>query len=692
MASKSPTLRPLKMRNKNLIYKFQIISLLLLVGSYFAFLPVYSQSGFSNIGSFFSKNRQTDEHENDIKNAQTIQEILIEGNRLVSDESILKVLQSKVGTKLDRDKVLSDLETLDELGYFIRDSIQAKPEQIKSGVLLKIRIEENNPITRVQVLGNSLVSTEEILDLSQSLLGMPENFGKISEILNEIEKKYKEKGFLIARVSDISLDPDGTLTISVNEGILNKVVIKGNSKTKEKYIKRFIPNLVPGEPYNEILLVQDLRALESTGLFEDIKRTLSPSETDPNKYDLNIELEEKRSTSFGFGGGLNTVNGAFANLGFNNKNVFGEGKQASVNTQFGTGLLSNSLINQRFLSNRKTMQLEAKYFDQNFRDTKNSLSLFASGYTFNSYLVDLAQEKNISAGASIGRPLGMNLSGGLDLSGEAVSIKDFGSSATDFLSGQLVKVEDGKYLNELIEKGAFKPGQSIGDHISSVKSETAKELAKEIRDKQTQGGKYINLGPSLSFDTRDSAVNPRTGWNNRINIGQAVGIGNGSFSKFGVDLRRYVPIGQKTTLAFNLQGASKLFGDIPMYNQFKAGGYYGVRGYRSFSDLGIGSRSLLASAELRTPLLDSIPGIQNNQIAKDMRLVFFSDFGYVGGNDTLNRLYNRLSLAGSVGLGIRANIPMFGPVRIDYGIPLIKSLWHNGNLFGRFNVGFADRF
>ena len=655
-------------------------------------LPAYSQSGFSNIGSFFNKNKQAETSQDNFDNALTIKEILIEGNRLISDESILEVIDSKVGARFDKDRILSDLQSIDKLGYFIHDSIQADPQQTESGVLLKIRIEENNPIARVQVIGNELVSNEELLTPCYELVGKPESLTKISQILDSIEKKYHERGFLLSRVSDISLDPDGTLTITVNEGAINKVNISGNAKTKEKYIRRFIPNLVSGEPYNEILLVQDLRELQGTGLFEDIHRTLAPSTDNPGKYDLNLEVVEKRNTSFGFGGGANTLNGLFANFGFSNNNLFGEGKQASINTQFGTGILANTLVDQRFLSNHKTIQAEARYSDQNFLGSKNQVSFFAHGYNFNSYLIDLAQERNVSLGASIRRPLGMNYFAGVDLIGEAVDMKDYGSKATDFLTDQVVNVDSGKYIGSFSETGAFKPGQSIADHNDSVKRDAAAIVAKELRDKQLTGGKYLNFNPSVSYDTRDNALSPRTGWNNKLYIGQAVGIGNDSFTKYGVDLRRYIPVGKKTTLAFNLQGASRLFGEIPMYGQFKPGGYYGVRGYRPFSDLGIGSRSLLASAEVRTPLLDTIPGLKNTPVGKDLRLVFFGDFGYVGGNKEINRLFNRLDTASSVGIGIRANVPMLGPIRVDYGIPLIQALWNNKNILGRFNFGFSDRF
>ncbi len=667
---------------------------LLVIGDFAS--PVFAQSGLANIGAFFNKKKLHDEEKDiDYDKALTIREILVEGNRLIPEEHILNSINSKVGAKFDRGKVLSDLEAIDRLGYFVHDSIQADPQQTESGVLLKIRIEENNPITGVQILGNEAVPAEDLLIVLQDLIGKPESITQISQALDLIEKKYQEKGYVLAKVEDIALDPDGTLTIKLNEGIIGKVILKGNQKTKERYIKRFIPNLTANEPYNEILLVQDFRALQGTGLFQDVKRTLTPSLEAPGKYDLTVELEEKRNTSFGFGGGVNTLNGVFANFGFSNNNLFGEGKLASVNTQFGTGILSNtfnSISNQRYLSNRKTMQVEARYTDPYFLNTKNSVSFYSHAYTFNSYLVDLAQERNFSLGVSLNRPLGMNFVGGLDLNSESVQMKEFNSTATNFLSDQLVKIDNGKYLDNITEKSAFKPGQSFGNHEDAIKRHAANELAKDMRKEQLQGGNYINFSPSIGFDTRDNLLNPRSGSYNKVNIGQAVGIGNSSFTKLGIDLRRYIPVGQKTTLAFNIQGSSSLIGNIPMYNQFKAGGYYGVRGYRSFSDLGIGSRSLLSSVEIRTPLLDTIPGFQNTPIGQNLKLALFTDFGYVNGNTRLNRVYNRLDTALATGLGIRANIPVLGSIRIDYGIPLIKPLWNRGNIIGRFNFGLGERF
>lgn len=645
--------------------------------------------GFSN-----QDNVNSDELSSEQNRTIKIKDVVIEGNRLVSDDQILKVIKSKAGSIFDREKVLHDLEAISDLGYFVHDSIQANPEPAEGGILIKIRIEEHSPITGVQIIGNKIIDTNALIQVVKDLVGKPENVNKISEAIDTIEKMYQEKGYVLARVKDIALEADGTLTVKIDEGILNNIVIKGNTKTKEKYIKRLISNLEPGEAYNELLLVQDFRSLQNTGFFEDIKREIVPSSDGNEGYDLVVEVKEKRTASFGFGGGVNTVSGAFANLGFNNTNLFGEGKSISLNTQFGTGLLANTFVNQRFLSDQETIQIEARYTDPNFLDTENTISVFTHAYSYNSYLVDLAQERNFGLGASISRklPFGMNYFGNLDLIGESVQMKDYGVSATNFLTEQILNVRDGKYLGEIVEKNAFKPGQAIDDHVISVKKEIAREVAAKLREKQLEDGKFLHLNPSLTFDTRDNPMSPNSGWYNMVNFGGAVGLGNDSYTKLGIDVRRYVPIGNKVTLAFNVQGSANLIGDIPMYSQFKSGGYYGVRGYRSFSDLGIGTRALFASAEVRTPFLDYFPWLKNNPFAENLRLVFFGDLGYAGGNNTVNRLFNRLTTAASAGIGLRANIPMLGPVRIDYGLPFIKPLWNNKSVLGRFNFGFAERF
>lgn len=78
----------------------------------------------------------------------TVDTIKVEGNRLVSAEDILEVVKTKPGDKFSRDAVLEDLKAINGLGYFDERNLQVLPELNGNGVLLKIRVTENAPITQ----------------------------------------------------------------------------------------------------------------------------------------------------------------------------------------------------------------------------------------------------------------------------------------------------------------------------------------------------------------------------------------------------------------------------------------------------------------------------------------------------------------------------------------------------------------
>ncbi|HEY9785455.1 MAG TPA: POTRA domain-containing protein, partial [Candidatus Obscuribacterales bacterium] len=76
----------------------------------------------------------------------TVDDVRIEGNRLVPTEDIMGVVKTRRGDKFDRDQVLEDLKAINGLGYFDDRSLQVLPEMSNGGVLLKIRVQENAPI------------------------------------------------------------------------------------------------------------------------------------------------------------------------------------------------------------------------------------------------------------------------------------------------------------------------------------------------------------------------------------------------------------------------------------------------------------------------------------------------------------------------------------------------------------------
>ncbi|MGH9553163.1 MAG: BamA/TamA family outer membrane protein, partial [Terriglobales bacterium] len=129
------------------------------------------------------------------------------------------------------------------------------------------------------------------------------------------------------------------------------------------------------------------------------------------------------------------------------------------------------------------------------------------------------------------------------------------------------------------------------------------------------------------------------------------------------------------------------------FAQYRLGGFNGMRGYRSFSDLGTGSSMLMGTVELRRHLPFLPKDSKNkvvNMVNKHVKVATFADFGQVGGNAFTNSLLSRSGMGAAVGMGLRLNLPMVGMIRLDYGFPIISTLL--GRMTPRFTVGFGEKF
>jgi len=612
------------------------------------------------------------------KEALTVDDIQVVGNRLISTQNITSVLKTKPGDKFDRDQIMEDLKAVNEMGYFDDKSLQVTPER-KTGnrVLLKITVQENAPITQFSVQGNNLVSSDEISKILNEQLGKPQNINQLSASVDKIEQLYHDKGFMLARVTDVKDFPDGSVSLSINEGVIDKIEIVGNKKTKDMIIRSAL-KLQPGSAYNEKQITADMRKLYANGYFQDIKRSLEPSATDPEKFTLKVEVEEKRTGSVGLGGGLDSATGPFGQFSFSENNFRGRGQVVTVNSQVGSAMFSgvaNNLNNggQNFIPNARTYNLEASWIEPNLKGTNTSLAVTGFGRSYASMLVDQAQQQTLGASVTLTKPLKKGWSLSTGFTGENTSLRDLGG----FLGEQ----------NALL--GMASRAVSTG---RAFNADQANMLAGQVRNDQMKGGLYLSIRPTLAYDTRDAQIDPTKGTSIRLSAGPSLGLTGNSFAKLGASVSKFVPVGKESTLAFNMQGGAGM-GGMPQFAQYRLGGWNGVRGYRQFSDLGSGTGLLMGTAELRTklPFVPKDGGKVSKFVNDHVKVAGFLDAGVVSGGGLSNSLMGRNTLAASVGLGVRLKVPMLGLVRLDYGMPLIQSVM-SGSFIPRFNIGFGEKF
>ncbi|HET7292299.1 MAG TPA: BamA/TamA family outer membrane protein [Vicinamibacteria bacterium] len=176
------------------------------------------------------------------------------------------------------------------------------------------------------------------------------------------------------------------------------------------------------------------------------------------------------------------------------------------------------------------------------------------------------------------------------------------------------------------------------------------------------------VGLSLGLDTRDSWRNPRSGWQNELELWRTGG--DGDFWSMNLDLRRYVPtaVRQKLLLAGLLSVQSGTLGeDLPIYLDYRMGGANTIRGY-DVQELGrtvSGKNQLLGTAEYSwnvMPLRRVDVSFLSFRLGVDMTV--FTDAG-IAWSEPREFAMNR-ARAG-FGAGVRLLVPGSEMLRLDLG-------------------------
>jgi outer membrane protein assembly factor BamA len=230
---------------------------------------------------------------------------------------------------------------------------------------------------------------------------------------------------------------------------------------------------------------------------------------------------------------------------------------------------------------------------------------------------------------------------------------------------------------------------SEGDYVSARKLYQARGLNIADRARELEGGLFLRLAPGLTYDSRDTSMNPRHGVLASLRYEEDFGLdkfGNTNGRLIGV-AKRYIPIAKKSSLTFTGRGGLKVHGsDMPEIMAFRLGGPYTVRGYK-VNGVGTGTSFIMGSAELATPIPFS-DRLRTNFL-QNLRLTFWVDAGQVFKPTIASYLYDRPLHAITAGVGLKLTIPGVGPLSIDYGFPLTNPGSY-GSKHGYFTFGAGD--
>ncbi len=215
-------------------------------------------------------------------------------------------------------------------------------------ISISVREGEQIKIGKINISGNSVISTREILNIFETRTGDILNDNALNNDIKSLLDLYEKKGnlFATAKIEDVSIYKEGivqkiSLSINIKEEKsvkINNVKIRGNEDTDEDVILREL-KLRNDKSVTRTALQQMKLRLEKLNIFEKVD---DPQiYTIKNKYETGLLIQVKEGKANTFDGVLGYVppaaeggNGYFTGLvNVSFRNIFGTARRIDARWQ-----------------------------------------------------------------------------------------------------------------------------------------------------------------------------------------------------------------------------------------------------------------------------------------------------------------------------------------------------------------------
>jgi outer membrane protein insertion porin family len=468
-----------------------------------------------------------------------------------------------------------------------------------------------------------------------------ENLPSLDNDIKRIRDLYGTRGYIEmqitpqreANVESGKIDIDYQI-VENSQSYIQQIIIQGNNHTKDKVIRRELAN-APGEIYDSVRADQSKKRLENLGYFADGKVSIDPQDTTvPNRKNMVVTVEEKRTGSVTFGAGFSSVDSllGFVEITQGNFDIFnfpyftGGGEKFRVRLQYGL----------------ERQDVEISFKEPWFLEQRLALGydLFYHNAT---YLSTYYNERNYGASVSLARAFGPFWSGSIAYTLQEFELYDFQNNPSP----------------QILAEGGYRSESSI-----------------------TTG---------MTFDNRDSVLLSRKGVHADFTAEFAGGplLGQTNIYKFQADAQKYILL--PYDLILMLGGSTGVINyydtstEVPLFDRFFLGGSRSIRGFgnRDIGPVDINNEPLggdtmaYANVELTFPIMDRVRGAVWTDLGfLDARPFHYTDAYHEGD--------------AAAGVGLRLNLPI-GPLRLDYGLPY-KDQGYNHNNTGKFSFDVGYQF
>jgi outer membrane protein insertion porin family len=323
-------------------------------------IALYRKQGFYNVSIVPKQIRLPDNRMNLVfevnEGGKThINTINFEGNNSFSDGDLRDVIASKEKSRLlwflrntthDPDRLNFDKELLRR--HYLKNgyadvqivSADAALADDGDGFTLNFVIEEGARYSIADVavnIGEAELEPEALKQQVRTGVGDTYDASKVDRSVEKLTLEASNQGFVFAKVNPrVERNGDGNtlnLTYDIVEGprvYIERIDIIGNTRTLDHVIRREL-RLFEGDAYNRALVERGRRRLTALDYFERIDFREEEGSA-PDKVRLIVEVVEKSTGSLTFSVGYSSVETVVGSVGVSERNLFGRGWQAKLNT------------------------------------------------------------------------------------------------------------------------------------------------------------------------------------------------------------------------------------------------------------------------------------------------------------------------------------------------------------------------
>jgi len=212
--------------------------------------------------------------------------------------------------------------------------VRRDPVTNRVDIWIHIKEGERVEVGEVSFSGIESLPKQEVIDATHLRKGRPYDPSQLRADAQRILSLYADAGKVLAMVNHkVTLKGDRAyIHFDIAEGprmSVGRITISGNATTKDKVIRRELA-VHPGEIYSQRKIVDSEQRIYNTGLFNNVRFSLTNVDSASDLVDLDLRVSEKKSGWVD--GGLGYSSGELLKLSteWGNRNLGGSARRISL--------------------------------------------------------------------------------------------------------------------------------------------------------------------------------------------------------------------------------------------------------------------------------------------------------------------------------------------------------------------------